>query len=91
MKDREGYQELCDSFKHERGKNSELRKTLAELKRRIPNPWDNVDPRTPTPSCKRTRHNSVVADRRVTTMDPGHLPAPPLPELNTPPRMSTPG
>eukprot|EP00975_Prorocentrum_lima_P020150 4242028-Prorocentrum_lima.AAC.1 len=40
----------------------------------------------------RGRENfAVVAGRMVSTMDPGILSVPPLPHMNTPPRMSTPG
>eukprot|EP00975_Prorocentrum_lima_P071540 12938272-Prorocentrum_lima.AAC.1 len=44
-------------------------------KRRTPDPWDKVDPRTPTPSNMGMRHTSLGASK-MATMDPGNLSMP---------------
>eukprot|EP00975_Prorocentrum_lima_P055181 11569439-Prorocentrum_lima.AAC.1 len=52
-KDKERYQELSNHFNQEKAKHAELIGTLAALQKRgPPDPWDNVDPGTPSPSYR---------------------------------------
>eukprot|EP00975_Prorocentrum_lima_P054430 11415017-Prorocentrum_lima.AAC.1 len=60
------------------------------MKRRTPDPWNNVGPGTPT-QIAGVRRVAVVAARMAPTIQPRNLSMLPMPELTTPPSMSTPG
>eukprot|EP00975_Prorocentrum_lima_P009697 2066635-Prorocentrum_lima.AAC.1 len=69
---------------------------MADLQaRKTPGPWTNVDPAgTPSPAPIATGRAIPVmamASRMVPDIGPPGLSMPPLPQMNTPPRTSTPG
>eukprot|EP00975_Prorocentrum_lima_P003507 765221-Prorocentrum_lima.AAC.1 len=72
MSDQKKHQELRNQSNQETGKTAELRKALAELKRRTPDPWNNAYPETP-PHTEGVRRVAVNATRMDPTIQPRNL------------------